>query len=134
MRGQLRGEEDYCFVDLGTPEGRGGWAYGINDWGQIVGWAYHSYDIRYRSRRAFLWSDGTMMNLATPSGGEWFFVVAHDINSSGQVVGSSLRREGLSRHAYPVLWTPNAKARLEASEEDHPSAPTVEDSGEGDGE
>ena len=118
---------DGTMNDLGTLGGPRSEAYGINDLGQIVGWASH--DIRGTQPRAFLWSDGTMTDLATPD--RWDQPKPVAINSSGQVVGSARNPQV---HARPVLWTPNVKPELEASEEARPGDPTTEDSGEGDGQ
>jgi probable HAF family extracellular repeat protein len=76
--------------DLGT---LGGWdsvAYGINNAGQVVGWA-HPAD---QSRHAFLWSGGSMRDLGPGA--------AYAINDTGQVVGYAVVADG-PYHA--VLWS-----------------------------
>ncbi|MRR24424.1 hypothetical protein EG830_15745, partial [bacterium] len=67
--------------DLGTLGGPYSRAWAINNSGQVVGESQDSSG----GQPAFLWSDGVMMDLGTPPGAEW--VVAYDINNSGQVVG-----------------------------------------------
>jgi probable HAF family extracellular repeat protein len=71
----------YTVVDLGTLGGTSSEAYGINDIGQVVGWAYPSGTTTWH---AFLWSGGVMQDLGTLGGTE---SKAYGINSLGQVVG-----------------------------------------------
>jgi probable HAF family extracellular repeat protein len=70
----------YSAVDLGN-WGGACIAYGINDEGQIVGWANTN-----GSNNAFLYSSGTMIDLGTLGGYESH---AFGINDYGQVVGYS---------------------------------------------
>ena len=67
-------------------------ASGINDAGQVVGTSYSS-DGR---PRAFLWSDGVMIDLGALPG--HIQAGANDINDRGQVVGRSVDAD----------WTPHA--------------------------
>ncbi len=70
-------------TDLGLLSGRfGGEAYGINDGGQVVGWATTSSG----NADAFLYSNGTMTDLGTLGGNG---SEAYGINASGQVVGNA---------------------------------------------
>jgi probable HAF family extracellular repeat protein len=66
-------------TDLGTLGGSYSFGLNLNDSGQVVGWA----DSAGNTSHAFLYKNGTMMNLSPSSltGG------AQGINSSGQVVG-----------------------------------------------
>jgi len=68
--------------DLGTLGGRSSNAQGINNSGQVVGFA----DISSRSGHAFLYSDGQMQDLGTLGDA---YSVAFDVNDSAQVVGWS---------------------------------------------
>ena len=66
-------------TDLGTLGGSSSFALGINDSGQVVGWA----DSAGNTTHGFLYNNGSMTNLSPSSltGG------AQGINASGQVVG-----------------------------------------------
>jgi probable HAF family extracellular repeat protein len=85
--------QDGVPVDLGTLGGANSQAFGVNDRGQVVGWA----DTPTTSE-AFIWQRGTMTALeplADGNGG------ATDINNRGQVVGNSTAADG-TYHA--VIW------------------------------
>ncbi|MHC4714151.1 MAG: DUF3466 family protein [Planctomycetota bacterium] len=94
-------------TDLGTlPGGTESWAYGINDAGQVVGWARTATG----EKHAFVWEDVNgngqsdpeeMKDLGTLPGGteSW----AYGINDAGQVVGWARTAAG-ERRAF--LWTP----------------------------
>jgi len=69
-------------TDLGTLGGGASWAYGINDCGQVVGTSC----IADGSRRAFLYSDGTMINLGTLGGDS---SEGYGINDCGQITGGA---------------------------------------------
>jgi probable HAF family extracellular repeat protein len=72
-------------------------AYGINDAGQVVGYAV--FVPVFYDERAFLWdSQNGIQNLGT-LGGEFSF--AYGISTSGQVVGDADVRDGV-RHAF--VW------------------------------
>ena len=82
--------ELYSVTDLGT---LGTWsrALGINDAGQVVGASVTGDGFT----RAFLYSNGTMMNLGTLGGigtgpVPYSYSIAWGINNAGQVVGESL--------------------------------------------
>ena len=68
-------------TDLGTFGGSESKAYGINDNGQVVGYAYNTNALWH----AFLYSGGNMTDLGTLPGG--WVSKAHHINNNGQVVG-----------------------------------------------
>jgi len=69
--------------DLGTLGGTFGSATGLNDAGEIVGWATTPDEAAH----AFFWSNGVMKDLGTVKGDGCS--VAYHINASGQVVGTS---------------------------------------------
>ena len=77
--------KDGAMTDLGGLGGDDSTAEAINDLGQVVG----SSETLDGETHAFVWRDGVMIDLGAG--------VAHDINSVGQVVGSTGR---------PTLWTP----------------------------
>jgi probable HAF family extracellular repeat protein len=80
--------------DLGTfPGGSQSEATGINDSGQVVGYADNSSG----SEHAFLVSGGTMRDLGTLPGGSNSYATA--INNSGQVVGYGDGSDG-NQHAF----------------------------------
>ncbi len=83
--------------DLGTLRGGGfGAAIGINDPGQVVGYA----TIKSGQYHAFLYDHGVMTDLGTlPGGGSSF---ANNINASGQVVGQSQTANG-NTHAFCMI-------------------------------
>jgi probable HAF family extracellular repeat protein len=74
-------------VDLGVlPGDKYSLAYAINDFGQVVG---QSIDANGNSR-AFLWQNGTMVDLNTlVSSGTPALVYANDINDLGEIVGAA---------------------------------------------
>jgi len=76
--------------------GAGSQALGVNDGGQIVGWAVSPGG----SSHAALWAGGTVTDLGTLPGDR--SSQATDINASGQVVGWSKGEDGMQR---AVLWT-----------------------------
>ena len=84
------GQDQYTVIDLGTLGGAGSVATGINNGGQIVGWAQTSGGIN----DIFLDSGGTMTDLGT-YGGE----SRVSINNSGQVAGPGLTASG-ETHAF----------------------------------
>jgi probable HAF family extracellular repeat protein len=72
----------YTVTDLGTLGGTFSYAYGINNSGQITGYAATSNNVSH----AFLYGSGSMQDLGT-LGGTYSF--ASGINDSGQVVGEA---------------------------------------------
>ena len=88
--------QNEAMTDLGTlPGSSSSSAYGINSFGQVVGYSYFEDGPYYR--RAFMWQNGTMQDLGTLGGDSH----ANDINDNGQVVGWSYTTGG-SSHAF--LW------------------------------
>lgn len=89
----------YSVTDLGTlPGGIDSVATGINNQGQVVGYA-HINNANYC--HAFLYSGGTMMDLGTLPGSP-SYAAATAINSAGQVAGSTFDTNGYY-HAF--LWS-----------------------------
>jgi probable HAF family extracellular repeat protein len=80
----------YNLTDLGTFGGTDSDAYGINNYGQVVGDATITKKDEFGNPiyHAFLYSGSTMYDLGTLGGQE---SNANDINDSGQVVGQSNR-------------------------------------------
>jgi probable HAF family extracellular repeat protein len=70
-------------TDLGTLGGKSSSAFGINDWGQVVGSA--EFDVSAWFARPFLWENGQMKSLGMLPGNTWG--AAYDINNVHQVVG-----------------------------------------------
>jgi probable HAF family extracellular repeat protein len=92
--------------DLGTLGGSGrssvsgSGAWGVNERGEVVGWA----ETKLGDRHAFLWRAGKMIDLGTLGGED---SVASAINDRGQVAGVSDTKSGVE-HAF--LWG-NGKMR-----------------------
>jgi probable HAF family extracellular repeat protein len=87
----------YRLTDLGTLGGSNSQAFGLNDRGQVVGYAQtDSYE-----GHAFLWSPGGGMQDLGALGGS--YSRAYAINNQGQVVGSAQLGDE-NTHAF--LWTP----------------------------
>jgi probable HAF family extracellular repeat protein len=84
VSGAARARAEYIVTDLGTLGGFGSGARAINDSGQVVGYA----DTATRDLHAFLYSNGTMIDL-NPPGSD--LSSATSINAAGQVVGLSVR-------------------------------------------
>jgi probable HAF family extracellular repeat protein len=78
-------------TDLGTLGGAGSWAWGINDFDQVVGAAdTGAVDANGNAIvHAFLWQNGVMTDLGTLGGPD---SSAYGINNAGQVVGRSNTR------------------------------------------
>jgi probable HAF family extracellular repeat protein len=87
-------ESGYAIVELGSLSSHTSYPTSINDLGQVVGY-YHNESLE---KRAFLYSEGTLLDLGTLGGSE---AHARDINDAGQVVGES-RTESGDWHAF--LW------------------------------
>ena len=87
--------------DLGTLGSDPSEASGINNRGDVVG----ASNLSSTKRRAFLWSEGRMMDVNTflPVGSSWVLLNAFSINDRGQIVCSG-RRKGESTHL--LLLTP----------------------------
>lgn len=86
----------YAVVDLGVLSGdKESTAYGINEKGQVVG---ASGDENGGKLRAFVWTDGKMQALETPTGNA---SCARAINESGLIVGRYWKS---TDHPFPCSW------------------------------
>ena len=74
---------EYWPIDLGTLGGTQSAALGLNDAGQVVGWARNAGG----SIEAFVWSNGTLTGLGFLPGGTTS--VARAINNHGQITGDA---------------------------------------------
>jgi probable HAF family extracellular repeat protein len=84
------------------PGGANSWATGINNRGQIVGYA----ETAGGQTHAFLYANGVMRDLGTFPGGtdSW----AYSINNCGQIVGEATTAAGF-KHAFLYNpWNPAA--------------------------
>ena len=85
---------DGAVTNLGSHGGSTSIAFGINDSGQVVGWATHADSPYY----PFMWEDGVMTGLETLGGHGG----ANGINAAGDVVGMSVLADGSANHGF--LW------------------------------
>jgi probable HAF family extracellular repeat protein len=85
--------------DLGTLGGTFGMALWINDAGEIVGGATNQDD---QAVLAFLWRHGVMTDLGTVDGDACS--TAANINSKGQVVGTSAKNCAFTTDQHAFLW------------------------------
>ena len=77
-------------IDLGTFGGISSEAWGLNEAGDVVGWA----NLANGQKRAFRYSNGALTDLGTLGGIE---SIAYGINSAGDIVGSSKIAAGTQR-------------------------------------
>lgn len=89
----------YILTDLGTLGGSSAQAYGVNDAGQVVGYATNAAS----QSRAFLWQNGMMSDLGTLGG---VASQANGLNAAGRVVGYSRIGAGSVHHA--TFWNGTA--------------------------
>ena len=95
----------------GDPDG---WAFGINDWGQVVGASgicstlNQDTAVYILSRHALLWEKGKLTDLGNLGGSGAFGPgnIALELNNQGQVVGTSDLKGDTNFHAF--LWTREA--------------------------
>ena len=79
---QASAQAAYTVTDLGTLGGSSSYAYGINSLGQVVG-----YSVRADGYPcAFIYSNGTMLNLGAPAGSA-YCSAGYAINNAGQATG-----------------------------------------------
>jgi probable HAF family extracellular repeat protein len=98
----------FALTDLGTLGGQFATAYGVNEFGRVVG---ESSPARGDSR-AFLWDGTAMTDLGTVAGD---YSRAEAINDAGQIVGVSTTASGQNRFTpglRAVLWDGGAPVAL----------------------
>lgn len=93
---------------LGT--GQHSWAYGINNWGQVVGEESHDEISSYHPlyTYGFIWDNGTMAE-SSPRIGE-----GRAINDSGDIAGADLHSSYYERH-YACVVIDGVTTRLSSS-------------------
>jgi probable HAF family extracellular repeat protein len=85
-------------IDLSTPASFQSDAWGINDRGQVVGWAnWPPFEV-LPTPHPVLWQNGVMVDLGSLGG---TFGEARGIDARGRVVGYSITKDGAA-HAF--LW------------------------------
>jgi probable HAF family extracellular repeat protein len=77
------GNELIQIVPLNYPNGGQSWAYGLNDYGDVVGYSTNGG----LSIHAFLWDGNQVLDLGTPSWATVDYSRAEDINNGGTIVG-----------------------------------------------
>ncbi len=96
------GDEMLDLGDLGVPVSGYSAGYAVNDSGDVVG----TSQVANRSLfEAFLWRNGTIMNLHDlVDSSDWFFNAAYGMNNQGWIVGLALH-EGYARGFLIVPWS-----------------------------
>jgi probable HAF family extracellular repeat protein len=97
----------YHYIDLGTLGGAFSSSYGINNWGQVVGFS----ETDTGNFQAFVWTCNKMIDLE--SLGSDLPSLAWSINDRGQAVGSA---SGLDNRRRAVLWDYAGLHELETPE------------------
>ena len=78
--------------DIGTLGGNTSYAVGINDSGEVVGYAYLADNV---TTHAFTWTaSGGMIDLGALPGGSW--TQGSAINSAGDIAGQGLDANGIA--------------------------------------
>jgi probable HAF family extracellular repeat protein len=86
--------------DIGTLGGNTSYALGINDSGEVVGYAYLADNV---TTHAFTWTaSGGMIDLGALPGGSW--TQGSAINSAGDIAGQGLDANGKQ---VPFYWSPS---------------------------
>jgi probable HAF family extracellular repeat protein len=89
-------------IDLGFPEGSFSYPYGINEAGQIVGFAGYNYGVQ----RGFIYNDGVVTYFDAAGDRS---SCARDINNEGQVVGEFINSSG---QAQAFLYSDGTRINL----------------------
>ena len=110
-------------TDLGTLGGQESYALGLNNEGQVVGWSL--IEGENFEQRAFLWSDGEMIDLGVLEEGRRS--LAYDLNDRGQVVGASTTRSEETARApeYAFVWEDGEMTALPAVEGEYSAAVAI---------
>lgn len=93
--------------DLGTLGGPNSWAYGINNWGEIVGW---SDPAGGGETRAWVYLRGQMRDLndlLSPASKAWTVFEGRSINDRGRILANATNDNFTTVHA--VILTPECK-------------------------
>jgi probable HAF family extracellular repeat protein len=114
-------------TDLGSLGGILSGAEGINNAGQVVGWADASQF--QLERHAFLASNGSITDLKTLGGGPTDWSDAHGINDSGQVVGESSLTLGDTAVTHAFLYSNGTMTDLKTLGGQYSSADHINNSG-----
>src|SRR5689334_4781064 len=85
--------QSYTITDLGTLGGAQSYAYGINETGQVTGYALTSGNLYH----AFIDSNGSMRDLGTMGGAQSYALA---INATGQVTGQAYTNNNGTFHAF----------------------------------
>jgi probable HAF family extracellular repeat protein len=94
--------QSYTVSDVGTLGGPSSWAYGVNDFGHVVGYA--CVDVDCNTLHAFEWSRTRgIRDLGTFMGGG-SYSIATGINDFGQISGASDFSQPFEGNTYASLW------------------------------
>lgn len=102
---RLLAEVVYEVVDLGALGGTNSAARGINNQGQVVGWAQGAEGRTH----AFFWEDGVMSDIGQLSGHD--SAIAYDINEAGHMAGRSWH-SATSAQYRACLWADGTVSNL----------------------
>ena len=114
----------YNVVDLGAS---GGEAAGINNAGQIVGWAYNTY---WEEDFAVFWTNSSSPLVYLTTGAADYYSEAASVNSSGQIAGGEQLGENTGYAYEGAFWNDSSSTAAELFSFVWGAAYSINDSGQ----